>query len=113
MKRAYFKSIIGNWNNEYHVTDVEQLDVHSPHATVREALNFSAILRQPYGRYSGGHRRAFVEQMLRLIELEEIGDKVIGENSEDGLSMGERKRVTIGVELVANPSVLFLGKYID
>jgi len=89
---------------------VEQQDVHSPHSTVREALMFSATLRLPHAQVTEAQRVAFVEEMLELLELEEIADRVIGEDADSGLLMGERKRVTIGVELVANPSVLFLDE---
>jgi ABC-type multidrug transport system ATPase subunit len=52
---------------------------------------------------------ALPQEILKLLELEDVGDRIIGEGSDDGLLMGARKRVTIGVELVANPSVIFLG----
>jgi ABC-type multidrug transport system ATPase subunit/ABC-type multidrug transport system permease subunit len=89
---------------------VEQQDVHSPHSTVREALMFSATLRLSYAQVTEAQRVAFVEEMLELLELQEIANRVIGEDADSGLLMGERKRVTIGVELVANPSVLFLDE---
>jgi len=89
---------------------VEQTDVHSPHSTVREALLFSATLRLPYKQVTAAQREVFVEDMLALLELSGIADRVIGEDAGSGLLMGERKRVTIGVELVANPSVLFLDE---
>lgn len=53
-------------------------------------------------------RRAFVDDVMGMLELDSVGHRLIGEDADSGLSMGERKRVTIGVELVANPSVLFL-----
>lgn len=40
----------------------------------------------------------------------QVADTVVG-TLENGLSVGERKRFTIGVELVTNPSVLFLGTW--
>jgi ABC-type multidrug transport system ATPase subunit len=89
---------------------VEQLDVHSPHSTVREALLFSATLRLPYEQVTKAQREGFVNEMLQLLELEKIADRVIGEDADSGLLMGERKRVTIGVEMVASPAVLFLDE---
>eukprot|EP00808_Paulinella_micropora_P007267 g52376.t1 len=87
---------------------VEQMDIHSPTQTVREALMFSANLRLP--RQVPQHvRKQFVEQVLRLLELDALADDIIGEPG-DGLSMEQRKRVTCGVELVANPDVLFLDE---
>ncbi|RDA83040.1 hypothetical protein CP532_1449 [Ophiocordyceps camponoti-leonardi (nom. inval.)] len=79
----------------------EQLDVHEPTQTVREALRFSADLRQP-GDTSREERHAYVEHVLALLEMEPLADCLVG----TGLSVEERKRVTIGVELAARPEVL-------
>lgn len=45
---------------------------------------------------SEAQRQAFVEDLLGMLELDGIADRVIGEDSSNGLLMGERKRVTIG-----------------
>ncbi|KAJ9659731.1 ATP-binding cassette transporter snq2 [Neophaeococcomyces mojaviensis] len=82
----------------------EQLDVHESTATVREALRFSADLRQPY-EVSREQKYAYVEEVLSLLELENLADAIIGD-PESGLSVEERKRVTIGVELSAKPELL-------
>ncbi|KIX09317.1 uncharacterized protein Z518_00396 [Rhinocladiella mackenziei CBS 650.93] len=82
----------------------EQLDVHESTQTVREALRFSADLRQPY-EVPREQKYAYVEEVLCLLELENLADAIIG-NPESGLSVEERKRVTIGVELAAKPQLL-------
>ncbi|OJD27662.1 hypothetical protein ACJ73_00950 [Blastomyces percursus] len=82
----------------------EQLDVHEPTQTVREALRFSALLRQPY-EAPEAEKFAYVEEILSLLELETLADAIIGD-LETGLSVEERKRVTIGVELAAKPELL-------
>jgi ATP-binding cassette subfamily G (WHITE) protein 2 (SNQ2) len=82
----------------------EQLDVHEPTQTVREALRFSAELRQPY-HVPQAEKFAYVEEILSLLELETLADAIIG-FPEIGLSVEERKRVTIGVELAAKPELL-------
>ncbi|OJD19208.1 hypothetical protein AJ78_00821 [Emergomyces pasteurianus Ep9510] len=82
----------------------EQLDVHEPTQTVREALRFSALLRQPY-ETPESEKFAYVEEILSLLELESLADAIIGD-PETGLSVEERKRVTIGVELAAKPQLL-------
>ncbi|PGH07315.1 hypothetical protein GX51_01859 [Blastomyces parvus] len=82
----------------------EQLDVHEPTQTVREALRFSALLRQPY-ETPESEKFAYVEEILSLLELETLADAIIGD-PETGLSVEERKRVTIGVELAAKPQLL-------
>jgi ABC-type Mn2+/Zn2+ transport system ATPase subunit len=87
----------------------EQLDVHEATQTVREALRFSAYLRQPY-HVSKEEKDDYVEQVIALLEMEGIADAMIG-NTVVGLSVSERKRVTIGVELAAKPElILFLDE---
>ena len=88
---------------------VEQVDTHLASQTVREALHFSATLRLPPS-VSAERRRTFVEEVLDILELTAIAGRVIGDAALPGLSPGQLKRVTIGVELVANPAVLFLDE---
>lgn len=82
----------------------EQLDVHEPFATVREALEFSALLRQPR-HVSRQEKLQYVDTIIGLLELHDIADTLIGRVGA-GLSVEQRKRVTIGVELVSKPSIL-------
>jgi ABC-type multidrug transport system permease subunit/ABC-type multidrug transport system ATPase subunit len=82
----------------------EQLDVHEPFATVREALEFSALLRQSRD-ISREEKLKYVDVIINLLELHDIADTLIGKVGA-GLSVEQRKRVTIGVELVAKPSIL-------
>jgi ABC-type multidrug transport system ATPase subunit/ABC-type multidrug transport system permease subunit len=55
----------------------QQQDLHLETSTVREALNFSALLRQP-DRYSRSEKLAYVDQVIQLLEMEDIADAVIG-----------------------------------
>ena len=82
----------------------EQLDLHEPTQTVREALRFSADLRQPFGT-SIAEKHAYVEEIIGLLEMETMADCIIG-TAEAGLTVEQRKRVTIGVELAAKPELL-------
>jgi ATP-binding cassette subfamily G (WHITE) protein 2 (SNQ2) len=82
----------------------EQMDVHEPANTVREALRFSADLRQPY-ETPQAEKYAYVEEIISLLELESIADAIIG-SPEAGLAPDQRKLVTIGVELAAKPQLL-------
>jgi len=81
---------------------VEQSDVHLGTATVKEALEFSAILRQPKS-VPKADKLAFVKQIIKLLELESLQDAIIGP-----LNVEEKKRVTIGVELAARPDDLLM-----
>ncbi|KAF2871313.1 ABC-2 type transporter-domain-containing protein [Massariosphaeria phaeospora] len=82
----------------------EQLDVHEPYATVREALEFSALLRQSRNT-PREEKLAYVNTIIDLLELHDLEHTLIGTIGA-GLSVEQRKRVTIGVELVSKPSIL-------
>jgi ATP-binding cassette subfamily G (WHITE) protein 2 (SNQ2) len=82
----------------------EQLDVHEPFATVREALEFSALLRQKR-EIPKEEKLRYVNTVIDLLELHDLENTLIGRIG-SGLSVEQRKRVTIGVELVAKPSIL-------
>ncbi|KAE8315830.1 ABC-2 type transporter-domain-containing protein [Aspergillus transmontanensis] len=82
----------------------EQLDVHEPYATVREALEFSALLRQSRDT-PREEKLKYVDTIIDLLELHDLADTLIGTVG-NGLSVEQRKRVTIGVELVSKPSIL-------
>ena len=83
---------------------VQQQDLHLQTTTVREALNFSALLRQP-AHVSRAEKLAYVDEVIKLLEMEEYADAVIGVPGE-GLNVEQRKRLTIGVELAAKPPLL-------
>lgn len=82
----------------------EQLDIHEPYATVREALEFSALLRQP-SHVPRKEKLEYVDIIIDLLELGDLADTLIGTVGA-GLTVEQRKRVTIGVELVSKPSIL-------
>jgi len=85
---------------------IEQMNIHTPTATIEEAFMFSACLRQPQ-EVSIEEKETFVKDTIELLELEVWKDFQIGSTPADGLSGEQRKRVTIGVELAANPAVIF------
>jgi ABC-type multidrug transport system ATPase subunit/ABC-type multidrug transport system permease subunit len=82
----------------------EQMDVHSDAATFREALTFSSFLRQD-SSVSSDKKYDSVNECIELLGLEDIADQIIR-----GSSMEQMKRLTIGVELAAQPSVIFLDE---
>ena len=52
----------------------------------------------------------FVNEVLETIELDEIRDSLVGVPGVNGLSTEQRKRLTIAVELVSNPSIIFMDE---
>jgi ATP-binding cassette subfamily G (WHITE) protein 2 (PDR) len=83
---------------------VQQQDLHLQTSTVREALRFSAILRQP-AHISKEEKLRYVEEVIDMLEMEPYADAVVGTPGE-GLNVEQRKRLTIGVELAAKPQLL-------
>ncbi|KAI3554860.1 ATPase [Colletotrichum abscissum] len=83
---------------------VKQQDQHLLTSTVREALTFSAVLRQP-ARFSHKQKIAYVDKVIEILGMEEYADAVVGVPGE-GLNVEQRKKLTIGVELAARPALL-------
>ncbi|CAN4095915.1 unnamed protein product [Withania somnifera] len=69
----------------------KQNDIHSPYVTVYESL-------------------MFVDQVMELVELTPLRSTLVGLPGVNGLSTEQRKRLTIAVELVANPSIIFMDE---
>ncbi|ETM36815.1 hypothetical protein L914_16563 [Phytophthora nicotianae] len=82
----------------------EQTDVHSDASTFREALQFSAYLRQG-DRVAPERVEEIVDECLDLLDLRGVAGQLIRGSSSEQL-----KRLTLGVELAAQPSVLFLDE---
>ncbi|KAL5127602.1 Pleiotropic drug resistance protein 1 [Glycine soja] len=87
----------------------EQFDIHSPNVTVYESLLYSAWLRLPR-EVDRATRKMFIEEVMELVELNSIREALVGLPGENGLSTEQRKRLTIAVELVANPSIIFMDE---
>nr|GLL36389.1 ABC transporter G family member 39-like isoform X1 [Ipomoea trifida] len=87
----------------------EQTDIHSPNLTVYESVVYSAWLRLS-ADINNNTREMFVEEVMELVELNPIRNSLVGLPGVDGLSTEQRKRLTIAVELVANPSIIFMDE---
>ncbi|PYI18888.1 pleiotropic drug resistance protein, ABC superfamily [Aspergillus violaceofuscus CBS 115571] len=83
----------------------QQMDIHDETSTIREAFEFSALLRQNQNT-PDAEKLAYVNVVLATLDLIDLQDAVI-----DCLDIEKKKRVTIGVELCAKPElVLFLDE---
>ncbi|XP_073007568.1 ABC transporter G family member 44-like [Typha latifolia] len=87
----------------------EQNDIHSPNVTVYESLAYSAWLRLP-PEVNVETRKMFIEEVMELVELKPLRGALVGLPGVSGLSTEQRKRLTIAVELVANPSIIFMDE---
>ncbi|KAK7422801.1 hypothetical protein QQX98_001362 [Neonectria punicea] len=88
---------------------VMQQDILLPTLTVRETLRYSADLRLPSSTTTE-QRMLVVEEVIRELGLKECADTRIGNSQYHGCSGGEKRRTSIGVQMLANPSVLFLDE---
>ncbi|MFS7986495.1 putative ABC transporter, AAA+ ATPase domain, ABC-2 type transporter [Helianthus anomalus] len=87
----------------------EQTDIHSPQITVEESVIFSAWLRL-HPDIDSKTKYKFVKEILETVELYAIKDSLVGIPGVSGLSTEQRKRLTIAVEVVANPSIIFMDE---
>lgn len=83
---------------------VQQQDLHLNTMTVREALEFSALLRQS-DEIPRSEKLAYVNEVVSVLDMAEYVDAIIGVPGE-GLNVEQRKRLTIGIELAARPQLL-------
>ncbi|KAF7876360.1 hypothetical protein EAF04_001453 [Stromatinia cepivora] len=88
---------------------VMQQDVLLPSLTVRETLRYAADLRLPPPT-TEEERRKVVEEVILELGLKECADTRIGSTQHKGCSGGEKRRTSIGVQLLSNPSILFLDE---
>lgn len=89
---------------QHRVGYVQQQDLHLHTMTVREALQFSAVLRQSV-EIPRSEKLRYVEHVIDMLDMRDYADAVIGVPGE-GLNIEQRKRLTIGVELAARPQLL-------
>ena len=83
----------------------EQNDLLNPYLTVMETLKFTASCRLPVSM----NRSGVINKIVRLMSLDDWTDYVVGVEKEgEGVPKHVRKRVTIAVQLVMLPKILFL-----
>ncbi|CAD2219152.1 ATP-binding protein cassette protein subfamily G, member 5 [Angomonas deanei] len=89
---------------------VSQEDTLLPALTVRQTITYAARLKLP-AAFSTKLIKQIVEDMIQTLKLERCKDTLIGDGSQlRGISGGEKRRVSIAVELLANPRILFLDE---
>ncbi|KAI0835944.1 P-loop containing nucleoside triphosphate hydrolase protein [Hypoxylon sp. FL0890] len=88
---------------------VMQQDILLPTLTVRETLQYSANLKLPPPT-TEEERMRIVEEVILELGLKECANTWVGNSQYRGCSGGEKRRTSIGVQLLANPSILFLDE---
>ncbi|KAM8787165.1 ATP-binding cassette sub-family G member 8 isoform 3-T3 [Rhynchonycteris naso] len=91
------------------VAHVRQHDQLLPNLTVRETLAFVAQLRLPR-TFSQAQRDKRVDDVIAELRLRQCANTRVGNAYVRGVSGGERRRVSIGVQLLWNPGILILDE---
>ncbi|XP_047307029.1 ABC transporter G family member 25-like [Impatiens glandulifera] len=88
---------------------VPQDDILFPHLTVKETLVFTSLLRLPT-HLSKTDKILTAETVMSELGLSKCENTIIGNAFVRGISGGERKRVSIGQEMIVNPGLLLLDE---
>ncbi|KAI4892052.1 hypothetical protein NFI96_022360 [Prochilodus magdalenae] len=91
------------------IAHVRQDDRLLPHLTVRETLLFVAKLRLPT-HFSQAQRDQRVDDVIAELRLRQCANTRVGNDYIRGVSGGERRRVSIAVQLLWNPGILILDE---
>ena len=111
--------VIGNLYLNGHPSDINTIkkissfvfqdDIILKTMTVKEALYMSALLRLPE-TITNEEKINKVNEMITLLHLENCKDTLVGDSLSKGISGGERKRLSVGMEMITNPSIIFLDE---
>mmetsp|Transcript_26006 Transcript_26006/g.66028 ORF Transcript_26006/g.66028 Transcript_26006/m.66028 type:complete len:645 (-) Transcript_26006:1612-3546(-) len=103
------KNIVEMRNLKRKIGFVNQSDLLFSNLTVRETISFSAQLRLPQ-RMPHEEKERRVDEIIQDLGLSKVANSKIGMEGRRGVSGGEMKRVSIAVEMVTDPQVLFLDE---
>ena len=99
-KDSYYNRLVGY---------VEQSNIFLPTLTVRETLQYSALMRLK-AEIPHAEKLKRVEETIDQLHLRDVSDRLVGDPDAGGLSMELRKKLSIAAELVAEPSIFFLDE---
>lgn len=87
---------------------VKQSDALFPMLTVKETLQFAAYLRIPDKTME--EKRQIAEKTINTLRLESCADTIVGDEANRGISGGQKRRVSIGIDIIHDPKVIFLDE---
>jgi ABC-type multidrug transport system ATPase subunit len=88
---------------------VMQDNVHLPMLTIRQTLKYASLLRMRQS-LSSEKKQARVSQLITMLGLTEHADTIVGDARVRGISGGQAKRLSIGVEIINLPDIIFLDE---
>jgi ABC-type multidrug transport system ATPase subunit len=89
---------------------VEQDVLFFPHMTVRETLAFRVELKLGSMLVNRATRDAIVDDLMDELGLTQAADTIVGDAKVRGISGGERKRLSIAVEMISSPNLICLDE---
>ncbi|QRV93619.1 ABC transporter [Ceratobasidium sp. AG-Ba] len=97
-------------NSRSQVAFVEQEDdYHLPALTVRETLRYAAILRLPRNM-TRKHKIARAEEVMKMLGLDVCADNLVGGELLKGISGGEKRRLSLAVQMINDPAILIVDE---
>jgi len=116
------RKLVGQWSGEVYVNKaprsrffcrdmayVLQDDVHIATLTVSETIMYAAWTRMPEGTPREQLQQR-VDQLLEMMSMSHVKDSVVGDGMHKGISGGQLKRLSIAVEIVSLPRLIFLDE---
>ncbi|SCU93773.1 LAMI_0E15544g1_1 [Lachancea mirantina] len=94
-------------DNKVTTAYLTQHDILASKLTCRETLNYAADLKSNSPKQE---RRKLVEELIAELGLKDCADTFVGDRRNPGLSGGEKRRLSIGIQLISNPSLMFLDE---
>jgi ABC-type multidrug transport system ATPase subunit len=91
------------------ISYVQQIDTLSPFLTVRKLLGYIGRLRLP-SSMTRNVKDDYVERVILALQLKEAADTIVGDVWQKGISGGEKRRVSVAIQLLSNPSVICLDE---
>jgi ABC-type multidrug transport system ATPase subunit/ABC-type multidrug transport system permease subunit len=89
---------------------VKQDDCHLAQLTVRETLAYAARLRMSGASVAAEDVARVVDATMATLGIQHVADSPVGDSLNRGISGGQLKRLSIGVETVTSPSIIFLDE---
>ena len=86
---------------------VTQEDILYSSLTVRETIKYAALLRLPFS-LSYDEKMRKVDEVIEMLDLTAIQHSKVGGTLIRGISGGEKRRLSIGIEIITNPCSFFL-----
>ena len=95
-------------DHAHRVAYVKDKDTHLAHLTVKETFEFADALLTP--NTTPEERERKINAIMQILGLQHRADTIVGDNLNRGVSGGERRRVTIGVELMKRCQLIVMDE---